>query len=478
MASDQDFRLVPTGMRAKLIWAATLMSCVPLTVLIVFVGWFVFPYTREAFPWLERFFIDPRTDPTVGTWWLWAVLALTSLISLLGGAYLTAKIVQPVLRVSREAKRLADTPELTGEIPEQEDELGDVTRALNQLTGRIRENMQELKQFGERTNQINAEIHRRMTMLASLLQIGELIGKFTDLEAVLDLVVERLGTVEDQAFSFLCLQPTEGLNIVPRRGHQIDVESLAQCAFESFATVIDTVHHPTEPARTLWEGLGRPNLILQPIPLRGQRMGMLAFGNRRAGYLFSPELIDFVSVFAKQISIALENELLLRKNKALAIRDELSGLYNERYIRQRLEEEIKRAIAYQRPCAVALFTIDGVEGFRSRRGVGETEQAVKKVGRVIEESVTEIDRVGRFASNEFVVILPERNKREAIEIAEGIRQRVEGAFASAGDPLDRLTVSGGVAENPLDGITAHDLLSKSSGLVLANGARGRNTVTA
>lgn len=478
MASKMTFQVMPTGLRAKLMWAAVLMSCIPLTVLIVFVGWFVFPYTREAFPWLERFFLDPRMDPAGGTWWLWGVLALTALVSLLGGAYLMVKVVQPVLEVSREAKRLADHPELDEAVPEQEDELGDVTRALNQLTGRIRESMQELKQFGERTNEINTEIHRRMTMLASLLQIGELIGKATNLEVVLDLVVERLGTVEDEAFSFLCLQPTEGLNVGLRRGHQIDVQALAQCAFEFSSVIVDAGHRPTEHARPLWAKLGQPNLVFHPVQLRGQRVGMLAFGNRQPGYAFGPELVEFVSVFAKQVSIALENEFLLRKNKALAVRDELTGLYNERYIRQRLDEEIKRAIAYQRPCAIAVFTVDGLEAFRARRGQGETEQVLKKVGRVIEESVTDLDRVGYFAANEFVVILPERNKREAIEIAEGIRQRVEFAFASADQPLDRLTVSGGIAENPLDGVTADDLLSKSNALVAANGARSRNTVAA
>jgi diguanylate cyclase (GGDEF)-like protein len=186
-------------------------------------------------------------------------------------------------------------------------------------------------------------------------------------------------------------------------------------------------------------------------------------------------MIDLTSVFVKQGAIALENELLLRKNKALSTRDEVTGLYNETYIRQRLDEEIRRAIAYQRPCALLAFTIDGFDAYRQRQEPAESDRALKKVGRVIQDAVTEIDRVGRFASNEFVVVLPERNKRQAIDVAEEIRRRVEFAFSSSVDNEERLTVSGSVAENPLDGVTAEDLLMKSRAAI--NGAlTQQNTV--
>jgi diguanylate cyclase (GGDEF)-like protein len=140
----------------------------------------------------------------------------------------------------------------------------------------------------------------------------------------------------------------------------------------------------------------------------------------------------------------------------------LTGLYNETYIRQRLDEEIKRAIVYQRPCALALFIVEGLNQMKNRRGPQEAEQALKKVARVIQESVTEIDRVGRLNGDRFAVVLPERNKRQAMELFEEIRRRVEFVFAQLSDPADRLSVYGSVAENPLDGVTAEDLLSKSA----------------
>ena len=462
------FRLLPHGLQAKLTWAFILMSCVPIGMLLLIAAWYAFPYTREVFPVLANFMVDPKVDPTTATWWLWAVIALTIIVATLGSVYLTIKVVEPVLRMSQEATRLAEDPTTEGQVGEQEDEFGDLAKALNSLTGRIRDNMLELKTAETRTKQINIEIQKRMVILSSLLQIGELIGSGKDLDTVLDLIVTRLGTVEDHGFSFLCLQPHDGIQAALRRAHQIDVKRITQSVAVTSSVIIDAEHPPTDTDRALWEALGRPNLVIQPVLVRQRILGLLAVGNHEPHYTFSPEMIDLTSVFVKQGAIALENELLLRKNKALSTRDEVTGLYNETYIRQRLDEEIRRAIAYQRPCALLAFTIDGFDAYRQRQEPAESDRALKKVGRVIQDAVTEIDRVGRFASNEFVVVLPERNKRQAIDVAEEIRRRVEFAFSSSVDNEERLTVSGSVAENPLDGVTAEDLLMKSRAAI--NGA--------
>ncbi len=268
------------------------------------------------------------------------------------------------------------------------------------------------------------------------------------------------------------------LRVGPRRAHQLDPKRLSQVVFVSSSVIIDAEHPPTEASRPLWEELGRPNLLMQPVTLRNHLVGVLAVGNHHPQYAFAPELIDLLSVFVKQTSIALENELLLRKNKALTVKDELTGQYNENYIRQRIEEEIKRAIAYQRPCAIGMFAINRFEEYQRQRGTPEADRALKKVAKVIEAAVTEIDRVGRFNNYEFVVVLPERNKRQAIEIADEIRRRVAFAFASSDEQADRLTISGSVAENPLDGITAEDLISKAQAAIHEAALRSPNAVVA
>ena len=455
--------LVPRGIRSKLLLAFLLMSAVPLVMLIFVAGWFALPSVREFYH-LEQWFPLIAT-PADATWWLLSLLLLTIVIALLGGAYLAMKIVEPVIHISHEAKQLAE-----GEYDRSlslglGDELGDLTWALNQLTTRIRDNMGELKRFGEQSTKINLEIHKRFVMLSGLLQIGELVSNGEELNVVLDVVVEKLALLEDQEFSFLCLQPVEGLPVTLHRANGIEVSALRSVFVGSTQTLIDGERPPTAAMKPMWEQLGRPNLLVQAVSVRKRVIGVLGVGNRHPPYRWSPEMVDLATIFAKQTSIAVENELLLRKTKALAIYDDLTGAYNEAYMRGRFAEEIKRAVLHQRPCALAMFFVHDLADFRRRHGDPEAERALKKIVRLVQESVTEIDRVGRLPGNTLAVILPERNKRQAVEAMEEIRQRVAAAFEAATDPLDRLTLVGSVAENPVDGATAEELIAKASSMI-------------
>ncbi len=459
------FALAPTGIRSQLVWVFLLMSAVPLVMLFLVAAWFAFPMVREFYQ-LDRWF-PLISNPTGAAWWLIALISLTVVIALLGSFYLVVKIIAPVITISHEAKQLAEGKFDRTLSMNRDDELGDLTSALNQLTSRIRENMTELKQFGERTTQLNLEIHKRVVMLSGLLQIGEMITQGSELNVVLDLLVEKLALIDDQGFSFLYLQPMEDLAITLQRAYRIDLNQLKAMTFDSAQALIDSQHPPAALMKTVWEQLDRPNLILQPIVVRRRTVGLLGIGNRHPNYAWSSEFVELTAVFVKQTAIALENELLLRKTKALAIRDELTGVYNESYIRQRLAEELKRAVMYQRPCALAIFAIQDLVAFRQRHGEPEAERALKKAAKLVQDSVTEIDRVGRFPGNELAVLLPERSKRQALEIAEEIRRRVAFAFTEASDPQDRLTVIGGIAENPLDGVTAEELIEKASSAIRA-----------
>ncbi len=458
--------LIPTGIRLKLLLAFVLMSAIPLIMLILLAAWFALPSVRDFYQ-LERWF-PLIAAPQEATWWLFGVLALTVLVAFLGGLYLAIKVIQPVIHLSHEATRLAkgesDHPLSNG----LGGELDDLSWALNQLTARIRNNMSELKQFGERSSQINLEIHKRVIMFSGLLQIGELVSRGGELEVVLDLVVEKLALLEDRGFSFLCLQPLEDLPVSLRRANGIDVGILRSAIFDSASTCIDVAHPASDTMRPTWEQLGRPNLLVQAVSVRRRVIGVLGVGNFDPDSQWSVEMVDLIAIFAKHASLAIEHELLLRKTKALAIYDDLTGVYNEPYMRERLVEEIKRAVLYQRPCAFAMFRIHDLGEFRQRHGDPEAERALKNITRAVQESVSEVDRVGRFTGNVVAVVLPECNKRQASDVVSQICARVKTAFIGLQDARDRLTLIGSVAENPVDGSTAEDLIRKASAGIQAS----------
>jgi diguanylate cyclase (GGDEF)-like protein len=151
---------------------------------------------------------------------------------------------------------------------------------------------------------------------------------------------------------------------------------------------------------------------------------------------------------------------LEKKSKELAIRDDLTGLLNKRYTLILLEDEIKRSIFYQRPCAFIAFRIDNFKAFRDANGDLASEEALKRVAKTIRDNNIPIGKAARIGGNEFAILLPEKNKREARHIAEEMRKKIEDSNVLK-DGKPAFVVSVGVSENPIDGITGDELFAKA-----------------
>jgi diguanylate cyclase (GGDEF)-like protein len=218
------------------------------------------------------------------------------------------------------------------------------------------------------------------------------------------------------------------------------------------------------------------NTLALPIYLRGRVIAILGIGNNKESFLFDKDDIDLLDIFTKQIAIAIENDVLMRKVESLEIKDALTGLYNESFIRNHLQEEIRRAIACQRPCAFILLAIDGFKNFEQNFGLLQAENALKRIGDLIKESVTEIDRVGRFGDDEFAFVLPEKNKRRAQGIAEDIRKKVDFIYSAEEEANKKITINAGVSENPVDGIEAEKLIARARELVNIAKREDRNRI--
>ncbi|MCM8780383.1 MAG: GGDEF domain-containing protein, partial [Candidatus Omnitrophica bacterium] len=123
-----------------------------------------------------------------------------------------------------------------------------------------------------------------------------------------------------------------------------------------------------------------------------------------------------------------------------------------------------------------IFNIDNFQIFRQRSDTTQVENVLKKIASIIRDSVTEIDRVARIGEDEFAVVLPEKNKRYATQIAENIRSKIELTFSEELDVTKRITVSAGVSENPLDGVEAGDLMMKARESLNLAKMQGKNRV--
>lgn len=469
MGKNRNLFLIPRRLKYKLRIAFYLMSILPLLVCVYFISNYILPKAD-----FKPYLIAP---------------VIISIFIALVGFFVIKEIFERIQTLSREAKLIA-----AGDIArhldiEREDEIGDLAKALNQLTQFIRNDMDELKIYGERTNQINLEIQKRIFLFSNLLQISSLISQGKKIEDILKTVVEKSRLLDNSEAAYLLFRNEGEEDFYMRAADGINSEHLLEIKIAPGQSVFnnlirtdaplvldaENVFAPQDVYRTFCEKFKLKNTLALPVHLKGRVTAILGIGNTHEPFSYKKDDIELLDIFSKQIAIALENNILMGKVEKLEIKDALTGLYNERFIHTRLQEEIKRAIIYRRSCAFIIINIDNFKAFHQQFGSLEAEATLKKAGVLIKDSVAEIDFVGRTADNEFAIILPEKNKRQAQEIAEGIRERIESIFGREQNNK-KLTVSGGVSENPLDGLTAEELMRKAEQALKIAKTQGKNRI--
>jgi diguanylate cyclase (GGDEF)-like protein len=158
-------------------------------------------------------------------------------------------------------------------------------------------------------------------------------------------------------------------------------------------------------------------------------------------------------------AIALDNALSLQRAEALSVTDDLTRLYNSRYLNLVLRRETKRASRSGRPLSLVFLDLDGFKLVNDNHGHLAGSKALVEAAAVIRGSARETDVVARFGGDEFSLILPDTGREGAESVAERIRDRLRAFRFLASDGLIiRLTASIGVATLPDVAGSAEELL--------------------
>ena len=182
------------------------------------------------------------------------------------------------------------------------------------------------------------------------------------------------------------------------------------------------------------------------------------------------------SLFASQIGVALENVRLLSQIQQLAITDELTGLYNRRGLFEIGRLEIERTRRYKLPLAAILMDIDHFKRVNDRFSHSVGDQVLQSFAECIQMNTRELDVVGRIGGEEFVILLPGSNHKNAQETADRLQKTISEHITHTRMGEIRITVSQGVAvldENMKD---LYELIQAADAALYMAKESGRNRV--
>jgi len=190
-----------------------------------------------------------------------------------------------------------------------------------------------------------------------------------------------------------------------------------------------------------------------------------------------PQTKADLSLFSHILASALNNIEMYETVQNLSNRDGLTGLFNRRYLQERLENMVNEAARSGTPLAVIMLDIDHFKKINDRYGHKAGDDVIRFIARVIKNSTRKVDVAARYGGEEFIVLLHNTTAEGAVTVAEKIREIIQGAVVPADGNQLAVTASFGVSAYPELARSTHDLVKSADEALYRSKENGRNRVT-
>jgi diguanylate cyclase (GGDEF)-like protein len=294
------------------------------------------------------------------------------------------------------------------------------------------------------------------------------------------------------------------------RGLYISRSIVKQAIEQSKAVMITDTSQDTEACFSESIAVNRiVSAMCVPLITKVGTLGVIYVYSSNSPQGFKKEDFFFITSISNPAAVAIENALLHEKTKQseeelrrardeleakvqertselgeanaklreLAITDDLTGLFNRRYLVRALEAEFIRAIRYNRNFSVLLVDIDYFKEINDRYGHSCGDTVLIRLASLIRGCLRTSDMVARYGGDEVAILLPETEKSKATEVAQKLRGLIEETpFEWHGEDF-KITCSIGIASAPDDRIADwNDLLDRADQALYVGKGKGKNVV--
>ncbi|HEY4485199.1 MAG TPA: sensor domain-containing diguanylate cyclase [Nitrospiria bacterium] len=329
------------------------------------------------------------------------------------------------------------------------------------------------KRHQQEIRRLRADLAQRSKELAFFIGSGKALTSTLEFNKVLRVIMERAQRlIKCQAWSLLLLdEDSHLLRFVAAKGSQAkDIKNFSLRVGQGVAGwVVKTgrplMIHDVRKDKRFDKTLDRllhfntRSVLCVPIVNKKRTIGVLEMINKLNGRPFDEKDRDLLHILVDQASIAMERSHLYERMSNLAVTDDLTKLYNFRYLDLTLDREIKRCQRYGTVLSLIFLDMDYFKFVNDTHGHLAGSKALVETAHILLEQLRTIDIIARYGGDEFVVVLPDTDVETARRIAHRIQKTLrEHSFLKAEGLKVGMTASFGIAGYPEHAQTKRDLV--------------------
>jgi diguanylate cyclase (GGDEF)-like protein len=205
------------------------------------------------------------------------------------------------------------------------------------------------------------------------------------------------------------------------------------------------------------------SILCVPLTFKDITMGVIELVNGPNDGAFHEEDLKILSTVAEFSAIAIENARNFHKVQELTVLDDHTGLFNSRHMKRTLDQEVVRATRFGHPVSVIFFDLDHFKRVNDTHGHQAGSQVLHEIGRLLLKTLRSTDVPVRYGGDEFVILMPETSKDQAVAAARRIGAEIARQPFLADKPYGptKLTASLGVAAFPDDARDPENLVRRA-----------------
>jgi GAF domain-containing protein len=363
------------------------------------------------------------------------------------------------------------------------------------------------------------QLERRNAEMQVLLDVSRALGSAAVYEDALAIVARKAGEALGLPSSVINEYVPELDSLVIRANYdrgegesydglgvatQLDEAPSDRAILEGGEIVVEQVSDPELPADTRgsMEQWGEKTCLNVPLWFKGQPIGMMMLLESAEERHFSEGELNLARAIGEQAALAIQNARLYRSLKQKSETDKLTGLYNSRFFRQRLSDEVARARRHHLPVSMFIADVDDLRRFTMAAGRQLANELLSTVSDLIRTRLhARVDVAAHLGGGKFAVLLPHtplegdegvaeaspedldedgegHHRQGALGVAERLRREVEAlTILAAGARLPQtVTTSIGVVEFSNDMANAEAFMDAAEDAVGRAKKAGKNRV--